>query len=84
MSHSTPARIIALVLATVLLVVAATPAKAEALEPLTIVAIAGLVVAGVVLIAYLVIANIEGDKRAEAGEEPAVQIIWVAVPTPES
>lgn len=84
MSHSTPYRFIALVLATVLLVVAATPAKAEALEPLTMVAIAGLAVAGIVLIAYLIIANIEGKKFAEAGEGQAVQIIWVVARTPES
>jgi hypothetical protein len=72
-SHSAPFRTLALVLATVLLVVAATPARAEAVEPLTIVAIATLVVAGILIVAYLVIANIEGSKRADRD-----QVIWVA------
>jgi hypothetical protein len=78
MSHSAHFRTLALVLATVLLVVAATPARAEALEPLTIVAIASLVVAGILLVAYLIIANTEGERRADEG-----QVIWVAH-TPES
>jgi hypothetical protein len=78
MSHSAPFRTLALVLVTVLLVVTATPARAEALEPLAIVAIATLVVAGIVLIAYLIVANVEGERRAEHE-----QIIWVAQ-TPES
>ena len=73
MSHSAPFRWIAVVLVSVLLVVAATPARAEAIDALTIVAIAGLAVAGIVLIAYLVIANVEGDKVADAG-----RVIWVA------
>ena len=64
---------VALVLATVLLLIAATPAKAEALEPLVIVAVVGLVLAGIVLIAYLVIANVEGERRADEG-----RVIWVA------
>ena len=78
MSHSTHFRMLALVLATVMLLIAATPAKAEAIEPLAIVAIAGLVVAGIVLIAYLIIANTEGERRADEG-----RVIWVAQ-TPES
>jgi hypothetical protein len=78
MSHATPFRMIALVLVTVLLVVAATPAKAEAIEPLVIVAIASLVVAGLLIIGYLIIANVEGERRADEG-----RVIWVAQ-TPES
>ena len=78
MSHSTHFRMLALVLATVILLIAATPAKAEALEPLVIVAVVGLVLAGIVLIAYLVIANVEGERRADEG-----RVIWVAQ-TPES
>ena len=78
MSHSTHFRMVALVLATVLLLIAATPAKAEAMEPLVIVAVVGLVLAGIVLIAYLVIANVEGERRADEG-----RVIWVAH-TPES
>jgi len=78
MSHSSHFRMLALVLATVMLLIAATPAKAEALEPLVIIAVVGLVLAGIVLIAYLVIANVEGERRADEG-----RVIWVAQ-TPES
>jgi len=73
MIHTTPIRLVALVLAAVLLVVAGTPAKAEAVDALTIVAIAGLAVAALVLIAYLVIANVEGDSSASEG-----RVVWVA------
>jgi hypothetical protein len=73
MVHTMPFRVIALLLAAVLMVVVGTPAKAEALDALTIVAIAGLVVAGIVLIAYLVIANVEGDKASNEG-----RVVWVA------
>jgi hypothetical protein len=73
MVHTTPFRLIALALVAVVLVVAGTPAPADALEPLAIVAIAGLVVAGIVLIAYLVIANVEGGKQAGQG-----RVVWVA------
>jgi hypothetical protein len=72
MIHTVPFRLIALVLATVLMVVAATPAKAEAIDALTIVAIAGLALAGIIIIAYLVVANVEG-KSADSG-----RMIWVA------
>ena len=73
MIYSTLLRLIALVLVTVMLVVAATPAKAEAIEPLVIVAIATLAVAGILIIAYLIVANIEGDRRADEG-----RVIWLA------
>jgi hypothetical protein len=73
MSHSTPFRMLAVVLVTVLLIVAATPARAEAIEALTLVAIGTLVLAGILIIAYLVVANVEGERRADEG-----RIIWVA------
>lgn len=73
MSHTAPLRLIALLLAVVLMVVAGTPARAEAIEALTIVAIAGLALAAIVLIAYLVVANVEGGKSASEG-----RMIWVA------
>jgi hypothetical protein len=73
MNYSAPFRLIAVVLVAMLLVVAATPARAEAIEALTILAIVGFVAAGIVLIAYLIIANTEGDKTADAG-----RVIWVA------
>jgi hypothetical protein len=73
MTHTTPFRMIALLLAVVLLAVAATPGRAEAVDALTIVAIAGLAVAGIILIAYLIVANVEGDRSARA-----TQTVWVA------
>jgi hypothetical protein len=73
MAHTTPFRFVALVMVTVLLVLAATPARAEALEALTIVAIVGLALAGIILIAYLIVANVEGKKSADAG-----RLVWVA------
>jgi hypothetical protein len=72
MIHTVPFRLVALVLATVLMVVAATPGKAEAIDALTIVAIVGLALAGIIIIAYLVVANVEG-KSADGG-----RMIWVA------
>jgi hypothetical protein len=72
MIHTVPFRLIALVLVTVLMVVAATPAKAEAVDALTIVAIAGLAIAAIIIIAYLVVANVEGNS-ADSG-----RMIWVA------
>jgi hypothetical protein len=73
MSHSAGCRLIAIVLVSVVLVVAATPARVDAMDALTIVAIAGLAVAGIVLIAYLVVANMEGDRTADAG-----RVVWMA------
>ena len=73
MVHTTPCRLIALLLATVLLVIASTPAKAEALDALTIVAIVGLVAAGIILIVFLVVANVEGSKRSDIG-----RLVWMA------
>ena len=66
MINSAPFRLIAIVLVVVLLVMVATPDKADAMEPLTIIAIIGAAAIVVVLIAYLVIANKEG-RRAENG-----------------
>ena len=73
MVHTTPFRLVALVLAAVLMVLASTPGKAEAVDALTIIAIAGLVVAGIVLIASLVVANVEGRKRADIP-----RVLWMA------
>jgi hypothetical protein len=72
MIHSTNMRLVALVLAIVLTVVAATPAKAEA-DPTLILALVGVALAVIVLIAYLVVANIEGGKSAESE-----RVLWMA------
>jgi hypothetical protein len=84
------ARILALALAVVMLVTFATPAKAEALEPMTILAIAGAAVIVVVLIVYLVVANVEGPKMSERApldrlvlvQEPAPALAAVDAPSP--
>jgi hypothetical protein len=57
-------RLLAVILVAVLVFTLATPARAEALEPLTILAIAGLAVVVVVIIAYLIIANVGDSRRA--------------------
>ncbi len=57
----------ALALIVVLAVTLAVPRQAEALEPLTIVAIASLAVLGLIIVVYLVIANVSGSRR-QAGE----------------
>ncbi|HET7340273.1 MAG TPA: hypothetical protein VFL90_02335 [Methylomirabilota bacterium] len=68
-----PFRLLALMLAVVLVVTFAAPAKAEAFDVLTGLAIAGVVVIVIVIVAYLVIANAEGNKRAEQRQE-----VWLA------
>ena len=82
-------RVLALALAVVLLVTFATPAKAEAIEPLTILAIAGAAVIVLVLVIYLVVANVEGPKMSKApslegplvaAQEPEVVVVAVDVP----
>jgi hypothetical protein len=67
MINRPPFRLIAFVLILALTVMVATPEKADALEPLTIIAIAGAAVIVIVLIAFLVLANVEGPKRADDG-----------------
>jgi hypothetical protein len=67
MIYTAPFRLSAIVLIVALAVMVATPEKADALEPLTIIAIAGAAVIVLVLIAFLVIANREGPKRADGG-----------------
>ncbi len=64
-----PYRVLALVLTVVLVVTLATPGKAEAFDVLTGLAIAGAAVIVIVLVAYLVIANTQGDKRVERPAE---------------
>jgi hypothetical protein len=68
-----PARLLALVLVVVLVATLATPAKAEAIDPFTALAIAGVAVIVLVLVAYLVVANTSGGKRVEHR-----QPVWLA------
>jgi hypothetical protein len=62
----TPYRMIALVLVVVLLVTVATPARAEALEVGTILLLVSAGIVVVILVAYLIVANVSERRRAEA------------------
>jgi hypothetical protein len=57
-------RLVALTLVAVLALTLAAPAQAEALEPLTIVAIAGLAVVVVIVVVYLIVANSAPSRGA--------------------
>jgi general stress protein CsbA len=59
-------RAVAVILVLALILTLAAPARAEA-DVLTTLAIVSLVVAGVVIIAYLVIANLHDRRAADAG-----------------
>ena len=61
-------RLLALMLVVVLGLSLAAPARAEALEPLAVVAIAGAVVVVVILVVYLIVANARDSRRAKAAE----------------
>jgi len=61
-------RLLAFTLVMVLALTLAAPARAEALEPLTIIAIVGLVAVGVIIIVYLIVANVAGSRRTAKGE----------------
>jgi len=62
-------RLLSLVLIVTLIIGFATPGRAEAIEPLTIVAIAGVAVIVIGVIVYLVIANMhESQKKSVQGE----------------
>jgi hypothetical protein len=71
-THCPPFRLLACVLVIVLAISLAAPARAEA-DVLTIIAIASLAVAGIILIAYLIIANVDESRRAETP-----RVVWVA------
>jgi len=82
----TPYRMIALVLVVVMLVTAATPARAEAMEVGTILLLVSAGIVVVILVAYLIIANVSERRRAEA-LAPAYAgplVLAHASPAPES
>lgn len=64
-------RFLAVLLSVVLLLTLATPAKAEAFDAMTALAIVGAAVLVVVLVVYLVVANVEGSKTTQADEDGA-------------
>jgi hypothetical protein len=75
MTHTAPFKLLAIVLAAVLVLVAGLPARTEALDPLTIVSIASLAAGGLVLIGYLVVANAEGNSP---GGSAQTRLMWLA------
>jgi len=79
MSHSVGFRMIALMLVSVLMIVAATPVRSEALEPTTILAIASLATGGLVLIAYLIVANMHDSDKTAANGQPtrSGRVVWM-------
>ena len=84
-----PYRFLALMLAVVLVISLATPAKAEAFDVMTGLAIAGAAIIVLVLVVYLVVANVEGPKMGEVPdldgprvvEQPVVMYVAVAGPS---
>jgi hypothetical protein len=80
----TPYRMIALVLVVVLAIMVATPARAEAMEIGTILLLVSVGVAVVMIVTYLVIANMsERRGRAEAPPaEPPLVVVMMAHATP--
>ena len=83
-------RILALALAVVLLVTFATPAKAEAFDVMTGLAIAGAAIIVLILIVYLIVANVENPRMSESPPlpgpllaqevEPALVLVAVDIP----
>ena len=68
-------RMLALVLAVVLLVTVATPAPAEAVEIGTVLLIAGAVVVVVIIIGFLVVANVsERRTTVDATDERVIVV----------
>ena len=79
MTPGTVCRLIAIVLVVVLTVTFATPEKAEAMDPFTIMAILGAAAVVVIIIAYLIVANTRGPKmeKEAAGERVPVMVACV-------
>lgn len=68
-------RTIALVLVLVMLITAATPARAEAIEPLTILAIASAAVVVIILVTFLIVANMSDRRMAEVPDDRPVAVV---------
>jgi zinc transporter ZupT len=73
-----PARGLALLVAVVVLAVTLQPAPAEALEPTTMLLIAGAIVAVVLIVTVVIIANVRDQQRGQvslllAHADPALE-----------
>lgn len=73
-------RLVALVLVVAVALTVAAPAKADAIDPLTIVAIASAGVVVLILVVYLIVANV-GDSRRAADDRP---VYLACVESPET
>ena len=62
-------RVIAVMLVVVLMMTFAAPARAEAIDPMTALAIAGAAVVVIILIAYIIIASSKGPRMPDAQDE---------------
>lgn len=71
-------RLLAVVLVVVLMATVIAPARAEAVDPMTAIAIAGAAVCVVILIVFLVIANTKGKSLDETGMDDQRQPVMVA------
>jgi hypothetical protein len=74
----------ALVLVAALLLTAVTPARAEAVEPVTVILIAGAAVVVLILVTYLVVANARGERRAAAEPAGDAPLVLAALNAPEA
>ena len=65
-------RFVSVVLVAVLVLTLATPARAEAIEMFTILALVSVGVAVIILVTYLIVANVKGDKMRAESDAPAM------------
>jgi hypothetical protein len=71
----TPRQLLIVLLVATVLVTAIRPARAEAIEPTTIMLIASAAVVVVVIVAYLIIANVESYRRGDRVEAPTLLVL---------
>src|SRR5215468_675730 len=72
-------RLVAITLVVVLMVTIATPEKAEAMDPFTIMAILGAAAVVAILVAYLIVANTRGPKMEKEDAEMRVPVMVACV-----
>ena len=79
-----PYRMIAFVLVVALLLTAVTPARAEALEVGTILLLVSVGVVVIMIVAYLVVANVKGRRAAAPDDGGPVVLMAYVRPAAES
>ena len=77
-------RCIAVILTVALLAVLVQPARAEAMEPTTILLIAGAAVAVVLVIVVVIIANVRESQRGENPDSPVLVAQFVPLAAPQT